>query len=108
MAKTITLIRGDSAEAIEETLSNADGAQDVTGATVTAHLRETTSGALIPDVACALVDAALGLVAIPAAARAAWAAGEYSVRWKVVYADGSIDWFPTNSTNTIRILEAWS
>lgn len=107
MAKTITLIQPDSAEAIEETLSNADGVQDLTGATVVALLRENTTGALI-EVACTVTDAAAGVVEIPAAARADWPAGEYSVRWKVTYADTTVDVFPTTDTMTIRWLEAWS
>ncbi|MHB1297308.1 MAG: hypothetical protein ACYC0B_02165 [Gemmatimonadaceae bacterium] len=106
MSKTITLIAGDTAEPIEETLSNAAGPQNLTGATVRAQLRENETGAVI-EVDCDVTDAANGVVEIPAAARATWPAGEYLVRWHVTYADTSKDVFPVPSTNTIRIAAAW-
>lgn len=107
MAKTITLIKGDTGKAIEAVLSNADGAQDLTGATVTVELRNVLGAALL-TAACTVTDAETGTVEIPAAARANWPAGEYHVRWHVTFADETKDIFPTEDTNTITLEAAWS
>jgi hypothetical protein len=109
MSTLITRIQGDTAEPIEQTLTNAAGVQDLTGAAVVAFLRHTETG-VVTQIPCDITSAAGGVVTTPAegaSGTGALPAGDYGLRWRVTYADGSIDWFPVPSTNTLRILAAW-
>lgn len=102
MAKSITLVQGDTAKAIVATLRNADGPQNLTGATVKLHLKQEGVDALTP-VDCSITDALGGVVSAPGTARAAWVAGEYQAEYRVVYADGSVDIFPSEQLATIVV-----
>lgn len=102
MATTITLAEGDTAHDITATLSNDAGAQDLSGATVTLKLKKQNTGAQL-SAACTIADAAAGEISIPAASRADWPAGVYNAEIEVVYADLSMDVFPSDAPATLTI-----
>lgn len=102
MARSITLVQGDTAKAIVATLRNADGPQNLTGATVKLHLKQDGVDALSPGDSD-IVDALGGVVSNPGSQRSAWVAGEYQAEYRVVYADSSVDIFPSEQLATIVV-----
>jgi hypothetical protein len=106
MSRTIVLVEGDTAKDIAFVLSNADGPQDLTGATVRAFLKVPDSATPALEAACTIVTPLAGAGIIPAALRdASWVAGEYQIEWRVTYAGGAIDWFPSEEQTAVIIRE---
>lgn len=97
-----TLAEGDTAGAITAVLSNADGVQDLTGATVVLHLKKRSTGATL-TAACTVTAAASGAISIPGSVRTAWLAGVYDVEFVVTYADSSVDIFPSVAADTFTL-----
>lgn len=93
VANVIEIVEGDTAGPILVTLSNADGPQVLTGATLTVQAREQTTRALLTIENVTIVDEDLGTAEIPGSARAAIPAGRYDLR---VIAEGEErDIFPS-------------
>jgi hypothetical protein len=107
MAKTITLVQGDTAGDIEiPFLENADGPLALTGGeTVTAQIREITSGQVI----AVTTQVVAPMVKLPAAQRSAWPAGTWELRLFVTYlgSPAPVDVFPSQDKRIIEILAAW-
>lgn len=101
MARTVTVAEGDTAKAIVATLSNADGAQNLTGATVVLNLKDPSTGRSL-SAACTLVTPASGVVSIPGALRSAWLSGEYVPEFVVTYADTSVDVWPCEDDDDLQ------
>jgi len=103
MSSKITLVVGDTAKPIRATLSNADGPQNLTGATVELHLKDPATNAAAIVAACTVVGALTGDVETPGSVRAAWPVGDYQAEYRVAYADGSVDVFPSESSVAVVI-----
>lgn len=101
MSRTVTVAEGDTAKAIVATLSNADGAQDLTGAAVELQLKDPNTGRAL-SATCTLVTAASGIVSIPGALRAAWLSGRYVPEFVVTYDDASVDIFPCEDDDDLQ------
>lgn len=103
MSRTVTVVEGDTAQAIVATLSNADGAQDLTGATVMFRAKDPVTGRSITEVeADILSPATAGRVSVPGTERAAWRAGGYVPEYVVTYADSSVDIFPCEDDDDLQ------
>jgi len=101
MSRTVTVAEGDTAKAIVATLSNADGAQNLTGATVTLYLKDRETFREL-SAACTLVTPASGIVSIPGALRSAWLSGRYVPEFVVTYNDASVDIFPCEDDDDLQ------
>lgn len=115
MATMITLVEGDTAGAIRLQVREADPdnpgqtrAKDLTGATITAEMREQTTAVLLEPTAAISGDPTEGWVELPAAQRSAWGPGDWELRVYAEYAGGGEDVIPSAAARVIRILPAWT
>jgi hypothetical protein len=107
MAKTITLVEGDTSGPIRiPQLEDANGVVDLAGLTVTAQIREVGSGAVIE----VTTDVDAPAVEFPPAQRANWPAGTYEVRVYVAHPGSPAprDVFPSADRRFIQILPTWA
>ncbi len=104
---TFYLKQGDTLPVIEATLAGADGAADLTGATVKFLMRGPKVSGTTPDVVvdsgATIVDAEAGTVLY------AWQdgdtdlAGKYDAEWEVTFAGGGRETFPNTGYTTVVI-----
>jgi hypothetical protein len=104
-AQQIQLVIDDTAPPLVATLTNAAGAQDLTGATVVARLKSSIAGD-------AVLEIPMDLDADPTTGRVshAWEVSEtnrvlkYTVEFVVTFADGSVETFPNESNQVPSIV----
>lgn len=99
----LTLVEGDTAKPIVATLSNADGPQDLRGATVVLKMTKRKDSTVTESADCDLADAENGVVSIPGTLREAWASGEYYAEFEVTYSDTTKDVWPSAAPALIFI-----
>jgi hypothetical protein len=109
MAEQVVWVYGDTAGPITATIETDGQAQNLTGASVDALIRNIATGALL-TVSCTIVSPAdKGVVQITAANRATLASGSYAIRFRVTYSNGTIDIFPSNGMEPMAVVRpAWS
>lgn len=96
--QSITLVVGDTAPPLRATLSNANGPQDLTGATVVARLRRSIDGDLV-EVDMDVEDAEAGIITHTWDASETDEALSYKVEFVVTFADGTIETWPNLASN---------
>lgn len=102
-ASQIHLVIGDTAPPLTATLSNADGPQDLTGASVVARLKRSTDGEVVEVTMDIAADPTTGVVTH------AWDPTEtdevlkYTVEFVVTFADGGVETFPNESSDVPSI-----
>lgn len=115
MASSITFVHGDTAGAIRLQLLEADPdtpgqtrAKDLTGATLTAQMREQDTNVLLEPEVEISGDPTEGWVELPAAQRSAWTPGAWDLRVLPDYGASGTDVHPSGAVvRTIHILPAW-
>jgi len=95
--------QGDTGPDIEATLSNADGAENLSGASVKCIIRPTSGGAAIVDAAASIVEAASGTVKYVLQEGDTDDAGDYLVEWEVTFSGGTIQTYPNDGYQTLLI-----
>lgn len=102
-ASQIHLVVGDTAPPLRATLSNAAGAQDLTGASVVARLKRSTDGDVLEVTMDLDDDPTTGIVTHD------WDPSEtnevlkYTVEFVVTFADGTVETFPNESSDVPTI-----
>jgi len=97
--------RGDVGRVIDAILSDADTgtAVDLTGATVTAVLKHSSTEA-VQTAACTIVGAATnGRVRFTSVANHSATVGRLSVEWEVNFGGGVITTYPSSGYSTIHV-----
>jgi hypothetical protein len=109
VAEQAVWVYGDTAGPITATLQTDGAVQNLTGATVQALVRNVATN-VVSTVSCTVVaPATSGVVEIPAATRAAWAAGSYALRFRVTYSNATVDIFPSDGVEPTAVVRpAWS
>jgi hypothetical protein len=96
-ASQIHLVVGDTAPPLRATLANADGPQDLTGATVVARLKRSTDGEVVQVTMDIDDDPTSGVVTHD------WDPAEtdevlkYTVEFVVTFSGGGVETFPVES-----------
>jgi hypothetical protein len=89
------LKRGEVGSVMTVTLSDADGAVNLTGGTVVLTVRKGTATPVIDEVACVMVTPASGIISYEFDADTAnIAKGEYNGEFKYTSAAGAVSFFP--------------
>ena len=92
-----TLKRGATGAVMEVTLTDENGAFDLTGfASVTLTAKKGTDSPVINAVACTVVTPASGLISFAFTSSASIAAGEYDMEFKAIDGSGKIYIFPSD------------
>lgn len=97
--------RGDTKEPIAATLSDENGAVDVTGAAVKFLMRRKTTGAVKVNSAGQIVDGAAGTVRYEWSAEDTDTEGEYQAEWQVTFADARVQTFPNDSYIEVKVVK---
>lgn len=103
---TISLVAGNTAPNLLASLTNAAGAQDLTGAVVVARLTDQDSGT-VETLDCTLVSPETGgqvTVEAPAAEDGGWPAGDWVVEYDVTFAGGALQTFPLKAEDRDLLL----
>jgi hypothetical protein len=89
------LVAGNTAPNLSVTLTDADGAKDLTGATVSARLTERSTSA-VHALDCEIVDPPTdGNISVPPP-EDGWPAGEFTIEYDVTFADESEQTWPSD------------
>jgi hypothetical protein len=103
---TFTIKQGDRLPVIEATLAGADGAADLTGATVKFLMRSKGAGAtVLVDAAATVVGAALGTVLYDWAEGDTDTTGTHQAEWEVTFASGKKQTFPNDGYTSVKVVD---
>jgi hypothetical protein len=98
--------QNDTAPSIRATLENGNGnAIDLTGATVSFHMRALGATQTKVDAAATVVNAASGIVQYNWIAADTNTIGSYAAEFEVRYADNTIETFPNNGYIRVEITD---
>lgn len=96
--------RGDTSPSILANLISGDGgAANLTGATVRFHMRAQGAQTAIVAAPAIIVSGTSGQVRYDWQPADTATAGRFEAEWQVTYADGTIETFPNNGVEQIRI-----
>lgn len=101
---TLTIKQHDSGRPVVDTLSDADGPINLTGATVKMLARNSDTGVVVINAAATITNATAGAVSYALTAADLAAAAVLQFEWQIAYADGSIFTVPSNGYHYISIL----
>jgi len=102
-----TIKRGDTSPSIQSILKDAAGvAIDLTGATVSLHMKAVGESTLKIDEAMTIVNATSGVVRYDWSSSDTNTAGTYYVEFEVTKADNSVETFPNNGNAVVVITKS--
>jgi hypothetical protein len=102
-ASQIHVVVGDTAPPLRATLSNADGPQDLTGATVVLRLKPNTGGPVLEVDMDIDADPTTGVVTHTWDPSETAAALRYTAEFVVTFADETVQTFPNESSQAPTI-----
>lgn len=100
---TFIIKKNDTAPSLQRTLTDSDGAIDLTGATVRFHMAATVGGTAKVDAEATIVTAASGIVKYDWASGDTDTTGSYYGEFEITYSDGSSETVPNPGFITINI-----
>lgn len=103
---TFYIKQNDTSPSLQATLLDGDGtAVDLTGATVTFHLRPEAGGSAVVDASATVVTAASGIVRYDWIAADTATAGAFHGEFEVTYSDSSVGTFPNDDYIAVEITD---
>jgi len=101
------LKRGDTGPSLQGSIVDDEGnAVNITGASVQFHMRQRGSGSVKVDKPATISNASEGDVIYNWEVEDTNEAGIFEIEWEVTFSDGTVETFPNQGFNVIRIHEA--
>jgi hypothetical protein len=102
MSQSVSLVAGNTTPPLSVTLSNADGPQDLSGASVAARLVNASTGAVVV-LACVILSALAGQIVV-APPVTGWPLGIHYIEYDVTYGSGAFQTFPNVASDRSLLL----
>ena len=92
MTSSVTMVQGDTAPSVFGALTDSDGQPiDLTGCTVRFQMRQTIDRRFVVNAVAVLTNASTGMVRYDWQDGDLAVAGDYEVRWQIIFPDSSIE-----------------
>lgn len=103
---TFTIKQNDTSPAIQTQLLDGNGDPvNITGASVTFHMRTAPAGATKIDASATIVTALTGTVNYTWTGTDTDTPGTYEAEFEVIYADSSVETFPNSGYITVTVVD---